>query len=134
MSVFSRSHRGQMSDSMLTAAFIILSGGLQDLLLLLHGLLVLRLASLSELHVPLASELELVHHRGGGSSGSRSLAKGIFLGHGLISSGFGERILLVTHKRSEKPLHLQSLARNLAQLHAVRIAYPSKIETVIKAA
>ena len=30
MSVFSRSHRGQMSDSMLTAAFIILSGGLQD--------------------------------------------------------------------------------------------------------
>ena len=30
MSVFSRSHRGQMSDSMLTPAFIILSGGLQD--------------------------------------------------------------------------------------------------------
>ena len=30
MSVFSRSHRGQMSDSMLTAAFIILPGGLQD--------------------------------------------------------------------------------------------------------
>ena len=30
MSVFSRSHRGQMSDSMLTAAFIILSGGLKD--------------------------------------------------------------------------------------------------------